>query len=196
MKKSLLLLLLIPLLNLSDMAQQAKVHPKNVDPEWLHRFVSHSSFQACWTSTTPTCHYKPMFGVGDPEALPADAPIDFNLTPVTIARYGELTVDPKGECKTVSYPREEQIYVILKGEGTLHYGDDTSPIRKDDFMYLPPTVAHTVTNSSAQPLHLVVMGFKIPENIQIEAPAKLKIANLANVEEKVAGGMALLFNTS
>ncbi len=185
MKKLLFLLLLIPLFNLPEMAQQpSRVHPAKVDPEWLHRFVPSLPDRAV-DLTTPTCHYKPIFGVGDPDALPVDGPIDFNLTPVTVARYGELTVDPKGECKTVSYPREEQIYVILKGEGILHYGDETAPIRKDDFMYLPPTLAHTVTNSSAQPLRLVVMGFKIPENVQIDPPSKLNIANLENVEEKV-----------
>src|SRR6185437_4576842 len=116
MRRLLLLPLLFPLLSLSDVAQQAMVHPKNVDPTWLHRYVPNLPDRTV-DLTTPTCHYKPIFGVGDPEAPPADAPMDFNLTPVTVARYGELTVDPKGECKTVSYPREEQIYVILNGKG-------------------------------------------------------------------------------
>ena len=185
MKKLLLLVLLIPLLNLSLMAQ-ARVHPKSVDPTWLHRYVPNLPYRNI-DLTTPTCHYKPIFGVGDSEALPADGPIDFNLTPVTIARYGELTVDPNGECKTVSYPREEQIYVILKGNGILHYGDETAPIRKDDFMYLPPTVAHTFANSSAQPLRLVLMGFKIPDDTQLDPPSKLRIANMQNVKEQVLG---------
>lgn len=186
MKKLLPLLLLMPLLCLSAVAQQANVHPKSVDPSWLHRYVPSLPYRTV-DLTTPTCRYKPIFGVGDPDAPPEDAPVDFNVTPVTIARYGELTVDPNGECKTVTYPREEQIYVILNGSGTLHYGDDTAPVKKNDFMYLPPTLAHTLSNSSAQPLRLVVMGFKIPKDMEIGAPPELQIANMDNVDEKVLG---------
>ncbi len=175
MKELLLLVPLIPQLCVSAAAQQASVHPQNVDPSWLHRYVPDIPYKTV-DLTTPTCHYKPIFGVGDAEAQ----------LPVTVARYGELTVDPNGECKTVSYPREEQIYVILNGSGILHYGNETAPVRKDDFMYFPPTLAHTVANSSAQPLRLMVMGFKIPDDIQIESPSKFPgIANMETVKEEV-----------
>ncbi len=175
MKKLLRLVLLIPLLCVSAVAQQASVHPENVDPSWLHRYVPDIPYETVDLTTT-TCHYKPIFGVGDSEAQ----------LPVTVARYGELTVDPNGECKTVSYPREEQIYVILDGSGILHYGTETVPVRKDDFMYFPPTLAHTVADSSGQPLRLMVMGFKVPDDIQIESPSQFPgIANMENVKEEV-----------
>jgi uncharacterized RmlC-like cupin family protein len=175
MKKPLPLVLLIPLLSLPAVAQQAKVHPEKVDPSWLHRYVPSLPDKAV-DLTTPTCHYKPMFGVGDAEAQ----------LPVTVARYGEVTVDAHGECRTVSYPREEQIYVVLGGSGILHYGNETAPVRKDDFMYFPPALAHTVGASSAQALRLVVMGFKVPDDIQIDSSPKFPgIANLENVKEQV-----------
>jgi mannose-6-phosphate isomerase-like protein (cupin superfamily) len=175
MKRPLPLVLLILMLCLSAAAQQATVHPEKVDPSWLHQYVPSIPFKAV-DLTTPTCHYKPIFGVGDSEAQ----------LPVTLARYGEVTVDSHGECKTVSYPREEQIYVILGGSGILHYGNETAPVRKDDFMYFPPALAHTVTASSGEALRLVVMGFKIPDDIQIDATAKFPgIVNLENVKEQV-----------
>src|SRR5579872_6637071 len=117
MKKPLRFVLLIALLSFPAVAQQAKVHPEKVDPSWLHRYAPSLPDKPA-DLTTPTCHYKPMFGEGDAEAK----------LPVTVARYGELTVDAQGECKTVSYPREEQVYVILGGNGTLHYGDETAPV--------------------------------------------------------------------
>ena len=150
---------------------------RKVAPTWLHRYVPDISEKTV-DVTTPACHYKPIFGVGDPQAHDL----------VTVSRIGEVTVDPKGECKTVSYPREEQIYVILKGKGILHYGDEKAPVRKDDFMYLPPTVAHTIANSSARPLRLVVMGFKIPTDVQITSPAKLRIANMEDEKEQTVSG--------
>lgn len=55
-------------------------------------------------------------------------------------------------------------------------------------MYLPPTVAHTVANSSAEPLRLVVMGFKIPRNVQLTSPTKLRIANMESEREQTVQG--------
>lgn len=150
---------------------------RKVDPTWLHRYVPNISEQPA-DLTTPACHYKPIFGAGSPQAR----------VPVTVARFGEVTVDAHGKCKTVSYPREEQIYVILEGKGVLHYGSQTAPVRKDDFMYLPPAVAHTVANSSAGPLRLAVMGFKIPKNVQLASSSKLRIANLENEREQTVQG--------
>lgn len=150
---------------------------RTVDPTWLHRYVPNVSERRV-DLTTLTCHYKPIFGSGDRQA---DAL-------VSVARFGEVTVDPNGQCKPVSYPREEQIYVILKGKGTLHYGGQTAPVRKDDFMYLAPGVPHSITSSLAQPLHLVVMGFRIPKNILLAPSSKLRIANMGDEREQTVHG--------
>jgi hypothetical protein len=37
----------------------------------------------------------------------------------SVARYGELTVDPGGRSETVSYAAQEQIYYLLDGNGVL-----------------------------------------------------------------------------
>lgn len=169
MKKLLPFFLLIPLTLFSA--------ERKVAPTWLHRYVPDISPKTV-DMTTPACHYKPIFGEGDPDARYL----------VTVSRIGEATVDAKGECKMVSYPREEEIYVILKGKGTLHYGAQTAPVRKDDFVYLPPTVAHTIANSSAQPLRVVVMGFKIPRKIKIGPPPKLGVASMAEEHEQTVSG--------
>jgi mannose-6-phosphate isomerase-like protein (cupin superfamily) len=150
---------------------------RKIDPTWLNRYVPAISEEPV-RLTTPACHYKPIFGAGTSQAR----------VPVTVARFGEVTVDPHGECKTVSYPREEQIYVILDGKGILHYGDERASVRKDDFMYLPPSIAHTVANSSTDPLRLVVMGFKIPPDVQLASPPKLRIANMESEKEQTVSG--------
>lgn len=165
----LLLLLLIPL--------SLPAAKRAVDPTWLHRYVPNVSERSV-DLTTRTCHYKPIFGFGDrqPDAL------------VSVVRFGNLTIDPHGRCNMVRYSREEQIYVILKGKGTLRYGDQPAPVRKDDFMYLAPGVPHAIANPLAQPLHLVVMGFRIPQNVRFTPSSKLRIANMEDEKEQTVQG--------
>lgn len=150
---------------------------RKVAPTWLHRYVPDIA-EGPSDLTTPACHYKAIFGAGSPYAR----------LPVTVARFGEVTVDAHGKCKTVSYPREEQIYVFLEGKGILHYSSQTAPVRKDDFTYLPPTVAHTVANTSSGPLRVAVMGFKIPKSVQLAPPSKLRIANMESEREQTVEG--------
>ncbi|MGA8183882.1 MAG: cupin domain-containing protein [Terriglobia bacterium] len=145
---------------------------RKVDPTWLHRNVSGVPEKAMEIST-PGCHYKPLFGAGDSETR----------TVRSVARYGEVTIDPSGHCKEVSYPAEEQIYFVLAGSGTLSYGGQKSSVKKDDFMYLPPQVRHGLANPSSTPLRFVVMGFRIPKGESIPAPPReLQIANANDVK--------------
>lgn len=146
---------------------------RKIAPTWLHRYAPDIPEKAADMSTD-SCHYRAIFGAGDSAARIVRS----------VARFGELTVDPRGGCKTVSYPREEQVYVILGGNGILHYGREIVPVRKDDFMYLAPSVTHTISNASARRLRLVVMGFKIPRGMPIDSPpSKLRLANAQDVKE-------------
>ncbi|NWF84302.1 MAG: cupin domain-containing protein [Bryobacteraceae bacterium] len=130
------------------------------------------------TANAKNAEYRPAFGIGDKDARQVKG----------IARYGELTVGPGGESAVVSYPAEEQIYYILEGAGTLTYGTKKAPIKAEDFMYLPPGVAHGVVNTSDKPLRLLVMGYKIPKDVKVEPPADLMIANAADVPLQVLPG--------
>jgi len=122
--------------------------------------------------------YRPAFGIGDRETKIVKG----------VARYGELTVLGGGETATVSYPAEEQVYYVLQGEGVLKYGAERAPIRADDFMYLPPGVAHGVANPGKNPVKILVMGFRIPKDVAVAPPEKLMIANAAEVPLQVLPG--------
>jgi mannose-6-phosphate isomerase-like protein (cupin superfamily) len=142
------------------------------DPTFLRRSVSAIQPKADdLTNGASGAQYRPIFGIGDPDARQLKG----------IARYGELTVEPKGSSALVSYPAEEQLYFVLSGEGSVVYADARSPVRKHDFLYLPPGVKHGVVNDSAAPVRLLVMGFKIPRGVQTTPPPKLLIANAADV---------------
>lgn len=147
------------------------------DPTWVHRFLPDVAEKTVDLSTS-ACHYQPMFGDGD------------SVTRVTRsgARFGEVKVDPQGACHPVTYAREEQIYVILEGSGVLQYGEERVPVRKNDFMYLPPGITHTISASADQPCRLLVMGFRIPAAITLEPPGKLQLANIDEVKEQTVEG--------
>jgi mannose-6-phosphate isomerase-like protein (cupin superfamily) len=150
---------------------------RQVDPTWLRRFLPDLKEKPA-DVTTPACHYKPVFGAGD-----SDAGILRG-----IARYGEITVDAGGACAPVEYPGEEQVCVILAGGGLLQYGEEKTPVRKDDFMYLPPGIRHGIVNPSEQPCRLMVMGFRIPPDVKVEPPAKLMLANIEEVKKETVAG--------
>jgi mannose-6-phosphate isomerase-like protein (cupin superfamily) len=150
---------------------------RTVEPTWLYRNVSALTEHQIDLSNE-SCHYIPIFGEGD--AQPD--------VPKSVIRFGRLTVAPNGNCPVVSYPREEELYFILSGSGTLHYGEQTHSLAPNDFTYLPPTIRHGVSNSSSQPLQLVVVTVRIPQNVPLSLPGELAVANLSELKEQTVGG--------
>jgi mannose-6-phosphate isomerase-like protein (cupin superfamily) len=129
------------------------------------------------TANAKRASYKPLFGIGDKDAGQLQG----------VARYGELTVEPGGGSAIVSYAAEEQMYFIVEGRGTVSYGDEKAPVKKDDFLYLPAGVRHGLANASDAPLRVMVMGYKIPAGTKVEPTAKLMLANAGDVALQVLG---------
>lgn len=144
------------------------------DPTFLRRRVADIAPCAddLTRGATGTVAYRPIFGAGDSEAKQLKG----------IARYGELRVEPGAASAAVSYPAEEQIYYILEGQGAVLYEGAETPVRAHDFLYLPPNVRHGMRNSSAAPLRLLVMGFRIPSWAKVQSTPKLMLANAADVK--------------
>jgi mannose-6-phosphate isomerase-like protein (cupin superfamily) len=146
---------------------------RSVDPTFLHRHVPDVAEQQT-DITTPTCHYKPVFGAGDPQARILKG----------IVRFGEMIVDPGGESARVSYPDEEQIYVVLEGAAAL----DSQPIRKHDFLYLRPALPHAVKNANGAPCRILVMGFRVPKRLSGDFAPSPPIANMDDVALQTVEG--------
>jgi len=170
MLKILLLLLLIP----SELPAQER----QVDPTWLHRYVPSLS-ETHVDLTSATCHYRAIFGEGDIE----------NRIMRSVARFGEAMLDVHGNCQTVNYDRQEELYFVLEGKGVLHYANRTYPVRANDFTYLAPGVKHSIENGSDQPLRVVIMSFKIPSSMFISGPAlEPKIVNMDDLKQQTVEG--------
>jgi mannose-6-phosphate isomerase-like protein (cupin superfamily) len=169
MKTLLLSVVMVPGL----LAQDGKV-----DPTWLHRYIPRLR-EATADLSSPTCHYRPIFGQGDTESRVLR----------TVTRFAEVTLDVRGNCQPVLHGREEEIYFVLAGSGDLLYRDATYPMRTNDFTYLPPGTKHSIANNGQQSLRILLMGFKITAPISISSPSpNPKIVNLDEVREETVEG--------
>jgi mannose-6-phosphate isomerase-like protein (cupin superfamily) len=129
------------------------------------------------TASAKAASYKPLFGIGDPDADQLKS----------VVRYGELSLGPDGASALVSYPAEEQMYFVEEGAGTLLYGGEKTPVKKNDFMYLPVGVKHGLANSSGAPLRVIVMGYKIPAAMSVQPTAKLMLASTDDIQLQILG---------
>jgi mannose-6-phosphate isomerase-like protein (cupin superfamily) len=160
------------------LATGLRAQERQVDPTWLHRYVPDLA-ETKGDLSSETCHYRAIFGHGDKE----------NRVLQTVTRFGQVTLDAHGNCQTVLYDRQEEIYFVVEGGGMLHYEDQVQALRKHDFTYLPPGVKHSLSNNSDQPLRVFVMGFKIPSSISIGVPVPHpKVANLEDAKEETVSG--------
>ena len=148
---------------------------RTVDPTFLHRYVPDVRAQHS-DITTATCHYKPIFGAGDSQVN----------VPHGVARFGEITVEAGGSCEPVSYPAEEQAWVILDGSGTIAYAGEKMAVRKHDFLYVSPRIRHSVSTSSGT--RIIVMGFRLGNGTDIAAAVKPAVANFDDVKWQTVSG--------
>ena len=69
-------------------------------------------------------------------------------------------LDPDAVCAPVQYPAEDQVYVILHGNASVKYGNELVSLKEEDYLYLPSSIPHTLSNPSASRSTVVVMGFR------------------------------------
>jgi mannose-6-phosphate isomerase-like protein (cupin superfamily) len=153
---------------------------RTVDPTFLHRTLATAQEKKS-DLTTSTCHYKPLFGEGD----------GHRSVVVGVARFGEVSVDPSGMCASVQYPQEDQVYVVLDGSGSVKYGTTGVPLAKEDYIYLPRTISHTLSNASSAPLHVIVMGFRTEGFEAAPIPQEPMKANIEDVRTQPVSGHPL-----
>jgi mannose-6-phosphate isomerase-like protein (cupin superfamily) len=150
---------------------------RQIDPTFLYRDTS-TAREKTSDLTTATCHYKPLFGQGDPDTSVV----------VGVARYGEAVIDPNGACAQVRYPDEDQVYVVLEGSASVKYGDETVPLKTEDYLYLPSTIPHAPSNPSTKPLTLLIIGFHTKEFEPTQIPPHPLHANIEDVPTNFVKG--------
>jgi mannose-6-phosphate isomerase-like protein (cupin superfamily) len=150
---------------------------RKIDPTFLYRDTSAVGEKQS-DITTKTCHYRALFGQGDPDTTVV----------VGVARYGEVVIDPDGVCSLVQYPDEDQVYVVLEGTGSVKYGDAILSLKKEDYLYIPSTIAHALSNKSDMPLTVIIMGFRTKGFEQTQPPPQPLKANIEDVPTTTVSG--------
>jgi mannose-6-phosphate isomerase-like protein (cupin superfamily) len=153
---------------------------RSVDPTFLHRNLT-SVAEEKSDLTTGSCHYKPLFGHGDSQASAL----------ASVARFGEVIVDPHGTCAAVKYPNEDQIYFVLDGSGSAAYGAQTIGLQKHDYLFLPATVPHKLANDSNSAVAVIVMGFDTNGYPNLPLPLHPLKANVDDVPLQAVTGHPL-----
>ena len=74
-----------------------------------------------------------------------------------------LTVLPPGkaQCPFHSHHGEEEMFLILEGEGELRFGDQRHPIRRHDVIACPPggaDVAHQIINTGTETMRYLAVS--------------------------------------
>jgi len=92
--------------------------------------------------------------------------------------YSYDVVPPgKRSCPFHSHRAEEEMFFIVKGEGTLRYGDETRKIRAGDVICCPvggPETAHQIVNDSGADLAYLSISTMMPAEV-CEYPDSKKV---------------------
>ena len=94
--------------------------------------------------------------------------------------YSYDVVPPgKRSCPFHSHYGEEEMFFIVKGAGTLRYGNETRKVRAGDFICCPtggPDTAHQFVNDSSEPLADISVSTMMPAEV-CEYPDSGKIGS-------------------
>ncbi len=80
----------------------------------------------------------------------------------------DLVPPGKSSCPFHSHRAEEEMFFIVKGSGTLRYGDETRKIRAGDVICCPtggPDTAHQIVNDSATDLAYLSVSTMMPAEV-------------------------------
>ena len=96
--------------------------------------------------------YPGHFGGALSKALVGPENSGSALMDFRISRYA-----PNAYVQEHSHRVQEQVYYVLEGEGVLTVGKDRHLMRPHDYVYLPPGVPHSFTNTGTTGLVFLVV---------------------------------------
>lgn len=68
---------------------------------------------------------------------------------------GHVTLEPNGGQVPWHNQEQEEIYLVLEGEGEMCLGEEKTTLVGGQAVYIPPRVFHQLTNTGSAPLRMV-----------------------------------------
>lgn len=100
--------------------------------------------------------------------------IDIPPKPFAVAKriefFGIMNIEAGATNKRHIHEDVEQIYFILKGEGTVWVGDEKAKVTKGDAIFLPDKISHGFYNDSDRPCAILLVGAKVTPGPKIAYP--------------------------
>jgi mannose-6-phosphate isomerase-like protein (cupin superfamily) len=69
-----------------------------------------------------------------------------------VITVGHTVVYPGCTTRGHAHDDREEVYIVVRGRGTVVVGDEAFEVRADDVVYIPPGPAHTTRNPHPVPL--------------------------------------------
>lgn len=79
------------------------------------------------------------------------------LSPIQAINFslGYVTLDANGGQVPWHNQEQEEIYLILEGNGEMCLGDERAEVRAGQAVYIPPRVFHQLTNTASRPMVMI-----------------------------------------
>ena len=71
---------------------------------------------------------------------------------------------PKAYVEKHSHKVQEQVYHVIEGEGVMHIDGKDHVVRKHDFIFLPPGIAHAISNTGLVDLVFLVVTSPVTDD--------------------------------
>src|SRR5690606_17590417 len=68
---------------------------------------------------------------------------------------GYSILEPKGGQVPWHNQEQEEVYFIVQGEGEICVGEERSPIKAGQAVYMTPGIFHQLTNTGDEPMHMI-----------------------------------------
>ena len=99
----------------------------------------------------------------------------------------DIVAPGKRSCPYHCHHAQEEMFVIIEGQGTLRVADEMLPLRAGDVIFIPagPEYPHQIINTSDAPLKYLSIGTREQPEI-VEYPDSKKYLASAGAEERRA----------
>ncbi|KYH42808.1 MAG: cupin domain-containing protein [Candidatus Bathyarchaeota archaeon B63] len=81
----------------------------------------------------------------------------------SFSNFARITVQPGGTNQIHVHEDVEQVYIVLRGRGTVQVGDEKAEVKAGDAVFLPAKVPHGFVNTGDKPAVLLLIGTRVYE---------------------------------
>lgn len=79
----------------------------------------------------------------------------------SFTNFARLTLKPGGTNQVHVHEDAEQVYIVLRGEGTVQVGDEKAKVKAGDAIFLPAKIPHGFFNTGNKTAVLLLVGTRV-----------------------------------